>query len=98
MNKSEQHKKTVEEFLNSTLGRYKDVMNYEIRQDEEQEDNTSFEVKITNTTNESKRYVFLQATDDEGIYMLLGEEFEPMDEIGFFAHLFMWEFLTMQEV
>jgi hypothetical protein len=94
-----QHKKRIEEFLKNTLGRcLKKEVQYSINLNDEHDEGTAYEVKITNQTNDEKRFVVLQTGDYDYIEMLMGEDFVAIDETYFFAYLFMQEFLTLQEI
>lgn len=91
------HKQRVEDFLKDTLGKIPEI-NYEIHLCSEESDWTSYEVRISNTTNDNKACAIIAAfEDEEGVQIEIGDEFYEVDEMGLFKTLFCWEFITYPE-
>ena len=98
MSNYETRKKKVEQFVNEAIGGYKEVKVEVVLNDEPDEDSTSFEARITNTTNDKRVCLILNYNQENDEFSLLVyEDFETCDHLNFMRMLFLWEFIDVVE-
>lgn len=93
MKSYEERLKEVEKFVRSATGGYPELKIEINKNDEPDEESTSFEVKLSNLTNDDVVHTVINYNDDE-FSILVGEDFGLCDELHLMRMLFLWSFLT----